>query len=88
MSMIYFAEGFIQIWRRGDEILTVGDQVVKEDMKKRMQIQVVDNGNYISVPFAEESDAGDYSCTVSSLKPMVVNHTVKIRGKNNFQCSN
>ena len=41
------------------------------------------NGNTLVISLADENDAGDYICQVSTYKPTEIKHSVKIRGKNN-----
>jgi len=46
-----------------------------------LQLVNVTNGNTLVISLAEESDAGNYSCQVSTYVPIEVKHSVKIRGK-------
>ena len=35
---VSFSEGFVLLWKKGDEILVVGEQVIKEENKRRFQL--------------------------------------------------
>jgi hypothetical protein len=39
------------------------------------------NGNTLVISLADENDAGDYICQVSTYKPTEIKHSVKIRGE-------
>ena len=47
----------------------------------RFQIIQETNGNTLVISLAEEQDAGEYVCQVSTYKPIEIKHSVKIRGK-------
>lgn len=70
-------QGFVVMWKKGDKIVTVGKQVVAE--KTRYQLTQEDNGNSLVISLAEEDDAGQYTCEISSFKPRKLVHSVKIR---------
>lgn len=69
------------MWKKGEEILTVGDQIIREENKRRFQLVKEQNGNSLVISLAEESDAGNYVCQVSTYKPTEIKHIVKIRGE-------
>ena len=33
-----FPEGFVLLWKKGDEILVVGEQIIKPENKRRFQL--------------------------------------------------
>ena len=47
----------------------------------RVQLVKETNGNTLVISLAEEDDAGEYVCQVSTYKPIEIKHSVKIRGK-------
>jgi len=69
-------QGFVIIWKKGDKIVTVNNQVFNE---KRYQVVQEENGNALVISLAQESDAAQYTCQISSFKPRNLVHTVKIR---------
>ena len=73
--------------------MAVGDQmVVKNDPRIQLIRETNENGgvigNTLVISLAEETDAGDYTCQVSTFKPVEIKHSVKIRGKKgNWTCN-
>ena len=47
----------------------------------RLQLVKEKDGNTLVISLAEEEDAGEYVCQVSTYKPIEIKHSVKIRGK-------
>ena len=76
----YFSEGFVLLWKKGDDFVAVGDRIVNPG-DARLQLVKETNGNTLVISLAEEEDAGDYVCQVSTYKPIEIKHSVKIRGK-------
>ena len=76
----YFSEGFVLLWKKGDDFVAVGDRIVNPG-DARLQLVKETNGNTLVISLAEEVDAGDYVCQVSTYKPIEIKHSVKIRGK-------
>ncbi len=74
-----FPEGFVLLWKKGEDILTVGKQVI--DQSGRMSLEEVPNGNHLLIALAEEEDAGNYTCQISTYQPSEQHHSVKIRGE-------
>ena len=62
--------------------MAVGEQIVIPGADGRLQLVKEPNGNTLVIDLAQESDAGDYTCQVSTYKPIEIQHSVKIRGKN------
>ena len=76
----FFTEGFVLLWKKGsDNILTVGTQVI--DRSGRMSLETNPNGNTLIIKLAEEEDAGNYTCQISTYQPSELKHEVKIRGE-------
>ena len=69
------------MWKKGNDIITVNKQIVVPSLRNRMQLQEVENGNELVISLAEEDDASEWTCEVSSFKPIELKHTVKIRGR-------
>ena len=68
------------LWKKGDDFVAVGDRIVNPS-DARLQLVKETNGNTLVISLAEEVDAGDYVCQVSTYKPIEIKHSVKIRGK-------
>lgn len=77
-------EGFVLLWKKGDDFVAVGDRIVNPS-DARLQLVKETNGNTLVISLAEEVDAGDYVCQVSTYKPIEIKHSVKIRGKLIFE---
>jgi len=73
-------EGFVLLWKKGDDFVAVGDRIVNPS-DARLQLVKETNGNTLVISLAEEEDAGDYVCQVSTYKPIEIKHSVKIRVK-------
>ena len=73
------AEGFVLIWRHGETIVAVGSQVIRDQEKYRLEGG--EFGYTLLVSLADEGDAGNYSCQISSFTPSILNHSVSIRSK-------
>lgn len=67
------------LWKKGDDFVAVGGRIVNPG-DSRLQLVKEANGNTLVISLAEESDAGDYTCQVSTYKPIEIKHSVKIRG--------
>ena len=80
ISFISFSEGFVLLWKKGEDFVAVGDKIVNPS-DARLQLVKETNGNTLVISLAEEEDAGDYVCQVSTYKPIEIKHSVKIRGK-------
>lgn len=73
-------EGFVLLWKKGEDFVAVGDRIVNPG-DARLQLVKEKNGNTLVISLAEEADAGDYTCQVSTYKPIEIQHSVKIRVK-------
>ena len=80
------AEGFVLIWRHGETIVAVGSQVIRDQEKYRLEGG--EFGYTLLVSLADEGDAGNYSCQISSFNPSILNHSVAIRSKSIIIISN
>merc|ERR550517_2011530 len=68
-------EGFVMLWKRGKDIITVASQIID----KRVRLDMVKNGNYLIIGQSTPEDAGEYSCQISAFNPTELTHTVRIR---------
>ena len=84
-SIHFFLDGFVLVWKKGDQFLTIGLKMVKNDPRIQLIRETNENGetigNSLVISSAEGSDAGDYVCQVSTFKPLEIKYSVKIRGK-------
>ena len=67
------------MWMRNQNIIAVGDQIIEKDT--RFKLEKSQNGNTLTIALAEETDAGNYTCQISTFKPSNLYHSIKIRGK-------
>ena len=65
-------EGFVLLWRRGGDIVSVGNHVTARD--SRLEVEPGESGNHLVVRGAELADQGGYSCSVSAYKETVQKH--------------
>jgi len=70
-------EGFVMLWKRNMDIVTVGHQIVD----KNVRLDETKNGNSLVIGPASPADEADYTCQISSYKPSEIVHSVKIRVK-------
>jgi len=68
-------EGFVMLWKRGKDIITVASQIIDQ----RVRLDMVKNGNYLIIGQSTPEDAGEYSCQISAFNPTELTHTVRIR---------
>ena len=68
------------LWKKGEDFVAVGDKIVNPS-DARLQLVKETNGNTLVISLAEEEDAGEYVCQLSTYKPIEIKHSVKIRGK-------
>ena len=70
-------EGFVMLWKRNKDIITVGSQIVD----KSVRLEETKNGNNLVIGPASPGDEAEYTCQISSYKPSEIVHSVKIRGE-------
>jgi len=70
-------EGFVMLWKRNNDIITVGDQIID----KSVRLEKTTNGNSIVIGPASPEDEAEYTCQISAYKPTEITHSVKIRVK-------
>jgi len=70
-------EGFVILWKRNKDIITVGDQIVD----KAVRLDTSKNGNELIIGPASPIDEADYTCQISAYRPTEITHSVKIRVK-------
>merc|ERR1712038_1636492 len=73
-------EGFVLLWKKGEDFVAVGDRIVNPT-DPRLQLIKETNGNTLVISLAEEEDAGEYVCQVSTYKPIEIKRSVQIRVK-------
>jgi len=79
-------QGFVLLWKKNDNIITVGDQILGID-DSRYYLEAKENGNNLVISLAEPGDEGEYVCQVSAFKPTEIHHSVKIRVRPTIQTS-
>lgn len=67
---------YMVAWKRGIAILSAGAVKVTPDPRVRLY-----NGFSLQIRDAVPQDAGDYICTIQTLEPIEITHTVEILGK-------
>ena len=75
-----FPAGYVIIWKKGDDIVALGSQIIKKD-DLRVKLEETENGNTLVISLAEPEDEGTYTCQISANKPTELKHNIKIRGK-------
>lgn len=80
MLRFVFSDGFVVLWKKGKDIVAVGNQLFNKD-DTRVKVEETDKGNTLVISLAEPSDAGEYKCQISAPKPTELRHSVRIRGK-------
>jgi len=68
-------EGFVMLWKKNMNIITVGKQIVD----KSVRVEEDRNSNTLVIGPASPSDEAEYSCQISAYKPTEITHIVKIR---------
>jgi len=76
-------EGFVMLWKKNKNIITVGDQIID----KSVRLEKSKNGNSIVMGPATPEHEADYTCQISAYKPTEITHSVKIRVKPVLQIS-
>jgi len=71
-------DNFVIIWKKGSEILAVGDKPF-DGGDARLKIESTSNGNRLVISLADFSDQGEYTCQLSALKTIELQHTVRVR---------
>lgn len=70
---------YMVAWKRGLAILSAGAVKVTPDPRVRLY-----NGFSLQIRDAVPQDAGDYVCTIQTLEPIEITHTVEILGKSSY----
>uniref|UniRef100_A0A0K2T4S6 Uncharacterized protein n=1 Tax=Lepeophtheirus salmonis TaxID=72036 RepID=A0A0K2T4S6_LEPSM len=75
-------EGFVLLWKKGEQILAVSKQIIDNQSDRIKLVQDEnDNGNTLVISDAQPEDVGDYSCQVSAYNPKELKHSIRIRVK-------
>jgi hypothetical protein len=83
LTIFHISEGHVLIWRKGKEILALGEQVInKNDPRLKLESEKDGkNGNTLVISLAEPEDEGEYTCQISSNKPTELMHNIRVRGR-------
>lgn len=73
--MVDRLEGFVMLWKKKEEIITVASQIID----KRVSLEEVADGNYLVLESAAAEDAGEYTCQISAYRLTQITHIVNIR---------
>jgi len=76
-------EGFVMLWKRNKDIVTVGSQIID----KNLRLEESSNGNTLVIGPASPNDEAEYTCQISAYKPTEITHKLKIRVKPVVQIS-
>jgi len=72
--------GFVLLWKRDEKIIALGSQIVNDD-SGRFAVETESSGSTLVVRLVRPADQGRYTCQVSALKPIKLEHTLHIRVK-------
>merc|ERR1719186_1242406 len=70
-------EGFVLLWRKNDQIISVGHQIIDRS-SSRIQLEEVENGNTLVINLADDTDEAEYVCSVSAYRKTEIRHEVRI----------
>merc|ERR1719480_295438 len=73
--MVDRLEGFVMLWKKNMDIITVASQIID----KRVRLEEQKNGNHLVLGQAAPADEGVYTCQISAYKLTELTHTVQIR---------
>eukprot|EP00092_Neocalanus_flemingeri_P000880 GFUD01000937.1.p1 GENE.GFUD01000937.1~~GFUD01000937.1.p1 ORF type:complete len:449 (+),score=131.49 GFUD01000937.1:118-1464(+) len=73
-------EGFVLLWRKNEQIISVGDQILDRS-ESRIHLEEVENGNTLVISLADRADEAEYVCSVSAYRKTEIRHNVRIRVK-------
>jgi len=71
-------EGFVLLWRRDGDIVSVGNQIV-DPSSPRVAVEKEDEGNTLVVRGVTQLDEASYTCSVSAFKKTEVKHSLTVR---------
>eukprot|EP00092_Neocalanus_flemingeri_P000881 GFUD01000938.1.p1 GENE.GFUD01000938.1~~GFUD01000938.1.p1 ORF type:complete len:1259 (+),score=360.25 GFUD01000938.1:95-3871(+) len=71
-------EGFVLLWRKNEQIISVGHQILDRS-ESRIQLEEVENGNTLVISLADRADEAEYVCSVSAYRKTEIRHNVRIR---------
>jgi len=75
--MVDRLEGFVMLWKKNKDIITVASQIID----KRVRLDMEENGNHLIIGQATPEDSGEYTCQISAFQPTEITHKVLIRVK-------
>jgi len=71
-------EGFVLLWRRDGDIVSVGNQIV-DPSSPRVAVEEEEEGNTLVVRGVTQLDEASYTCSVSAFKKTEVKHSLTVR---------
>jgi len=71
-------EGFVLLWRRDGDIVSVGNQIV-DPSSPRVAVEDAEEGNTLVVRGVTQLDEASYTCSVSAFKKTEVKHSLTVR---------
>merc|ERR1719474_1546908 len=72
--------GFVLMWKKDGKIITLGESVIN-NKNGRYLLESHPKGNSLVIRLVSPADNGEYTCQVSSLKPIFIKHRVLVRVK-------
>ena len=79
----HFSDDFALLWKKGKDMVALGSILYKSG-DNRVKLEETNQGNTLMISLAEPSDAGEYTCQVSSSSGDYIKHNIQIRGKINY----
>jgi len=73
-------EGFVLLWKKNDQIISVGQQILDKHYNK-YQIDPVKNGIFLLISSIDLTDEDKYTCAVSTVKKEEISHLLRVRIK-------
>jgi hypothetical protein len=70
-------QGFVLIWKHGDQILTIANQTVNP----RFRMEALQDGNNLIIDQISPDDDGEYFCVISAPVPKILKHKISVRVK-------
>jgi len=71
-------EGFVLLWRRDGDIVSVGNQIV-DPSSPRVAVEEEEDGNTLVVRGVTQLDEASYTCSVSAFKKTEIKHSLTVR---------
>jgi len=75
--MVDYLEGSVLVWKKNDQIISIGDQIVHKFASK-FSIEEVENGNNLIIHKADFTDEAKFSCCISDHSKTELDHNVRV----------